>query len=286
MATGFCRMGFAFLAAGLLGLAANSIQAAEADSARGEQVYRAAGCQGCHTQEGEGQPLLAGGRALATPFGTFYSPNITPDRETGIGEWSQADFERALRQGEAPDGRPYYPAFPYTSYSGMNDQDLADLWAYLRSQPAVALANRDHALDFPFSWRWLTRIWRWLFFDPAPFQPEPAGDAVWNRGAYLVRHLGHCGECHSPRNFLGAIDEDLPLAGNPSGPDGKKVPSITARSLSDWSEADLADLLDYGLTPDGDVMAGAMREVIKHGTAHISDADRLAIARYLKTSPP
>ena len=270
----------------LLGLAVASPAGHAADPEaieRGAYVFRAAGCFGCHSDSVEGALPLAGGRALATPFGTFYSPNITPHPDAGIGGWQEGDLRRALKEGRAPDGRDYYPAFPYTAYSGMSDQDIGDLWAYLMAQPVAETAVRDHDLDFPFSMRWLIGFWKWLFFEPQDFAAEPAEDAVWNRGAYLVRHLGHCGECHSPRGLLGQIDGARELAGNPKGPEGKKVPGIAASRLADWSGEDIEYLLLTGLTPEGDVVAGSMAEVVRHGTKFLSAEDRAAIAAYLQT---
>lgn len=257
--------------------------------ARGAYVLRAAGCLACHTDaKNKGAPL-AGGRALVTPFGTFYTPNITPDREHGIGAWSDADFLRALRAGVAPDGAHYYPAFPYASYTGMSEQDILDLKAYLFAQPAVAQSNRPHDLDFPFGFRFLLGIWKSLFFAEGRHVADPTRDERWNRGAYLVEHLGHCGECHTPRNFLGALNEDRRLAGNPVGPDGKKVPNITPdpdEGIGDWRESDIMYFLKTGFLPDGDVAGGAMTDVIEESTSHLTDADRAAIAAYLLSLPP
>lgn len=256
---------------------------------RGGYVLRAAGCLSCHTDsKNKGQPL-AGGRALPTPFGTFYPPNITPDSDTGIGEWTIEDLSHALREGRAPDGRHYYPAFPYTSYTGMTDQDVADLWAYLMAQPPVARANQPHELPLPFRFRALLGIWKALFFEPGRFTGDPAKDATWNRGAYLVEALGHCGECHTPRNALGGMDSDRRLAGTAKGPQGKKVPNITPHAkegIGDWRESDTAFFLKTGFFPDGDVAGGAMAEVIDDGTSHLNDADRAAIAAYLRDLPP
>ncbi|MGF1631470.1 MAG: c-type cytochrome [Kiloniellaceae bacterium] len=255
---------------------------------RGRYVFQAAGCLGCHSDtKGGGEPL-AGGRPLVTPFGTFYTPNITPDPQTGIGAWREQDFVAALRHGTSPAGDPYYPAFPYPSYSGMSDADLRDLFAYLMAQPPVSRANRDHALDFPYSLRFTLGIWQALFFEPATFEPEPDQDAAWNRGAYLVRHLGHCGECHSPRGFLGAVDAEQALAGNAAGPEGDKVPNLTPGpgGLSDWSESDIAYALKSGITPDGDFLSDSMGEVIDNSTSRLTDDDLAAIAKYLKSLPP
>ena len=255
---------------------------------RGHYVFDAAGCMECHTDSKGGGERLAGGRALATPFGTFYSPNITPDPETGIGNWRPEDLTEALRHGTSPDGDPYYPAFPYPSYAGMTDQDIADLYAYLMAQPAVVRENRDHDLGFPYSLRFTLVVWQALYLDAEPFTPDPAQDAVWNRGAYLVRHLGHCGECHSPRGFLGAVDNSQELAGNPDGPEGGKIPNLTpsADGLQGWSESDIVSALKIGMTPEGDFLGDSMGEVIDNSTGKLTDDDLSAIANYLKSLPP
>jgi mono/diheme cytochrome c family protein len=262
--------------------------------ARGMYVFQAAGCFACHTDvKGKG-PMLAGGRALETPFGTFFGPNITPDREHGIGGWTLADFTRALREGVAPDGRSYYPAFPYTSFTGMTDADIADLWAYLSSIAPVPRVNDAHSLKFPFGWRWLNGIWKVLYFVPQPFEPgePPVGTSdpeSWRRGAYLVSAVGHCGECHSPRGALGAMRRDHLLGGNPSGPDGKPVPNITPhakRGIGEWSAGDIATYLGIGMDPEGDFAGGAMADVIEHTTGKLTPEDRTAIAAYLRSLPP
>lgn len=261
---------------------------------RGAYLFNAAGCLGCHTDEkGGGQPL-AGGRALATPFGTFYTPNITPDPVNGIGRWSDADFIRALREGVRPDGAALFPAFPYASYTRMTDRDLLDLKAYLFSRPAVAAPNRPHDLTPPFSWRFLVPVWQWLYLSPGPVPDDPARPPAWNRGRYLVDGLGHCAECHSPRGLLGGLESDRYLAGNPDGPDGDKVPGITGApgkggagkgGIGGWSDGDLTLFLETGLTPDGDVAGGAMGEVVRNTTSKLTADDRAAIAAYLKTVP-
>ncbi|MDJ0968309.1 MAG: cytochrome c [Kiloniellales bacterium] len=276
---------------GLLALAGNAVaqgNSGPGDATRGEYLFRAAGCYACHTRPVSGARPLAGGRAFATPYGTFYSPNITPDPDHGIGRWGLADFARAVRLGEAPDGSDYFPAFPFPSYTGMQDQDLADLWAYLQGVDPVPEANREHELDFPFGFRFLAGVWKRLFFEAGAFQPDPAKDATWNRGAYLVRHLGHCGECHTPRNFLGALEDDRDLAGTLEGPDGKKVPNVTPHpkdGIGEWSDSDITFFLQLGVLPDGDVAGGAMEDVIREGTGHLTDEDRKAIAAYLKSLP-
>jgi len=264
------------------------------DATRGEYVFHAAGCYGCHTDvKNKGRPL-AGGRALVTPFGTFYGPNITPDPQHGIGAWSFADFARAVRTGTAPDGSRYYPVFPYTSFTGMSDADLSDLWAYLKTVPPAPRADDAHKLNFPFGWRWLNRAWQMLYFEPKRFDAgaPPAGvqdESAWRRGAYLVNVLGHCSECHSPRGLLGAKEHDHFLAGNPSGPEGKPVPNITPllkRGIGGWSAADIGTYLSIGMNPDGDFAGGAMAEVIENTTSKLTPDDRAAIATYLRALPP
>ncbi|HEX4549624.1 cytochrome c, partial [Pseudomonas sp.] len=214
---------------------------AEEDAvARGEYLVRAGGCFSCHTAPGG--EALAGGRALATPFGTFYSPNITPDPETGIGRWTDAQFLRALREGVRPDGANYFPVFPYTSFTGITDKDALAIKAYLFSRPPVRQGNRPHDVAFPFSWRLLQSGWKWLFFTPGPFQPAPERSAAYNRGAYLVTALAHCGECHTPRNFLGAVRTGERLSGTPDGPDGQLVPNIRpdpGTGIGKWEKDDV-----------------------------------------------
>ena len=256
---------------------------------RGRYVFAAAGCQGCHTKEKPKGALLAGNRRLETPFGDFYTPNITPDPTHGIGSWTLEDFKRAMRRGRGPDGKIYFPAFPYASYTGMSDVDLADLWAYLKSVPIVAAPSRDHDLTFPFSLRVLIWPWRWLFFTEDRRETDPARSAQWNRGAYLANAVGHCGECHTQRNLLGGLDLDRPYAGNSRGPEGKGVPNITPdpnKGIGAWSESDIVTFLEDGLLPDGDFVGGAMVEVVENSTSKLSKDDLRAIAVYLKALPP
>jgi mono/diheme cytochrome c family protein len=275
-----------------LGLAAlvaagGAARAADDEVARGEYLVHAGGCVSCHTQPG-GTPF-AGGRALATPFGTFYSPNITPDRETGIGAWSDADFQRALREGKGPDGRHYFPVFPYPSFTGIADDDARAIKAYLFSLPPAHAPDREHDVSFPFSWRFLQVGWRLMFFDEGPFQPDKRASATYNRGAYLVTSLAHCGECHTPRNFLGAVESDEALSGNADGPDGQPVPNITPdkrTGIGDWDVDDIATLLKTGETPEHSQVKGAMREAIEDGLKYLTDEDRRAIATYLLAQKP
>jgi len=277
----------AFAAACLL-TAAPAIAADPDEIARGASLASAADCETCHTDREHGGRPYAGGRALATPFGTFYSPNITPDPETGIGRWSDEQFLRALRDGVRPDGANYFPVFPYPSFTKITDADARAIKAYLFSLPAVRQANRAHDVSFPVSWRFLQNGWKLLFFTPGPFRPAPERSEAYNRGAYLVTALAHCGECHTPRNWFGATEPDRFLAGNPDGPDGKKVPNITPdreTGIGNWSEDDIVGVLADGHTPDFDEVGGAMAEVVK-STSRLTDADRQAIALYLRSIPP
>ncbi|KAA3624605.1 MAG: hypothetical protein DWQ08_10235 [Proteobacteria bacterium] len=263
---------------------------AQADVERGRYLVIASGCAACHTvEDGEEADYLAGGRPLETPFGTFFAPNITPDPETGIGGWSDASFIRAFREGVAPDGSHYYPAFPYPSYTGVTDEDLLAMKAYLFSLPAVHRENRKHDLAWYASFRFPLSLWKWFYLEPGPFAPQEDRDDEWNRGAYLVRHLGHCGECHTPRGFLGAQDLSRELAGNPAGPDGDSVPNITPHDesgIGGWSDTDLLDLLEIGMYPDGDFVGGSMVEVVDMNTARLDASDRRAMVRYLRSVPP
>ncbi len=253
---------------------------------RGEYLVRAGGCFSCHTAAGG--PKLAGGRALTTPFGTFYTPNITPDPDTGIGRWTDAQFLRALRDGIRPDGANYFPVFPYTSFTRITDNDALALKAYLFSLPAVRQQNRPHDVPFPLSWRFLQSGWKLLFFTPGPFRPAPDRNAAYNRGAYLVTALAHCGECHTPRNFLGATRSDLSLAGTADGPDGQVVPNVTpdpGTGIGKWEKDDVVELLRTGKTPEQSRVKGAMREVIQDGLKYLSKSDLEAIADYLFAQP-
>jgi mono/diheme cytochrome c family protein len=270
----------------LAALAPHSVTAA-GDPEHGRYVLAMSGCTTCHTAP-KGGAFLAGGRELKTDFGSFFTPNITPDPETGIGGWSEADFIAALRAGVAPDGGHYYPTFPYTSYTRMTEQDIRDLKAYLDTIPPVRNAVRDHDLPFPFGIRASMIGWKLLFFDDAPFTPDPNRSAEWNRGAYLVNGPGHCGECHSPRNLIGVVDTDRPLSGNPNGPEGEKVPDITQGpgGIADWSIEDIVGALEIGLLPDGDFVGGAMTDVVEGNTSQLTEADRMAIATYLKSLAP
>lgn len=250
---------------------------------RGAYLARTAGCIACHSNFKEGGAPLAGGVAFKTQFGIFYSPNITTDTKHGMGEWSLADFERAVRQGVSPDGEAYYPAFPYPFYAKLSDQDVADLWAAFQTVAPVAQASKPHEVPFPFNVREGLKVWRGLFLDQQADVSVSNKSEQWQRGQYLVEGPGHCGACHTPRNLLGARKADLALQGADKLPDGSKSPSITAEALrkGGWDKDNLAYAFQTGLMPDGDVFGGSMGEVVRDGMAFLSLEDREAIAIYL-----
>ena len=254
--------------------------------ANGLTTFNAAGCSSCHAVPGQPDRLkLGGGLAIPSPFGTFYAPNISPDPVDGIGRWTEADFVTALVKGTSPSGTHYFPAFPYTSYQHAKVDDVRDLFAYLKTLAAVPGKVRDHDVPFPFNIRRNIGIWKWLFMDGQPFKPDTARSGGWNRGAYLVGSLGHCAECHSPRNFLGGIITAQRFAGGPN-PEGEGwVPNITQRGLGEWSVNDVAYFLETGELPDGDSAGGAMARVIRN-TSQLPAEDRAAMAEYLKSLPP
>ena len=190
-----------------------------------------------------------------------------------------------MREGNGPDGAHYFPAFPYPSFTKITDGDLRDLFAYLRTLPPNQRPSRRHELDFPFGFRFSLAGWKWLFFTPGAFVPDPKASPQVNRGAYLVQALGHCGECHTPRNFLGGPKRDRFLAGG-KGPEGKNIPNLTPTRLKKWSDGELKEFFTTGLTPDGDVPAEAMAEVINNTTSKLTLEDLAAVIAYLRTLPP
>ena len=265
---------------------ARALQPYTPDLANGKVMFYAGGCASCHASTGQRDPTrLGGGLALVSPFGTFSVPNISPDRNDGIGRWNEADFITALWKGTSSDGQHFYPAFPYTSYQRIALNDARDLFAYLHTLPAVAGKAPPHQVPFPFSWRRLLGGWKFLFLDGQPFRPDPSKSAQWNRGAYLVNGPGHCAECHSPRNVLGAIETEKRFAGGPDLEGKGWVPNITQKGLANYSEKDIAYLLETGQTLDGDSVGGPMAEVIRN-TSQLPAADREAMAVYLKSLPP
>ena len=251
-------------------------------------MFRAAGGCSCHTAVKNQGAFMAGGRPIATPFGTIYSTNITPDPETGIGAWSDEDFLRAMTLGVGPSGVQYFPVFPYPSFTRMTRQDVLDLKAYLFSITPVEQANRAAELQAPFGWRFGVRVWKWLYFQPGTLKPDPDQSAQWNRGAYLVQALGHCGECHTPRNLMGGLKKGRRHAGTVDGPDGELAPNITPDAdtgIGSWSPADLVWFLQMGLKPDGDDTQGLMSELIETGYSHLSESDLEAVAVYIQSLP-
>lgn len=253
----------------------------------GKNLFNAGGCAGCHAIPKEkDKTRLGGGLALVSPFGTFYAPNISTDPKDGIGRWSEADFVTAMLKGTSPQGQHLYPAFPYPSYQRMKIEDARDLFAYLKTLPAVQGKVRDHDLGFPFNIRRTLGGWKFLFLDGETFKPDPSKSAEWNRGAYLVNGPGHCAECHSPRNLLGGIKSGQRFAGGPN-PEGEGwVPNMTqAGKLKDWSERDIADVLNGDLDPDGDSPGQQMTEVTRN-TSLLPESDRKAMAVYIKSLAP
>jgi len=293
------RLGLAVMAVVVIGAAAfwmltipatvpaSALEPRTPDLENGRTIFYAGGCAACHaTPDQEDRARLGGGLGLKSPFGKFFAPNISPDRNDGIGAWSEANFVTALWKGTSPDGRHYYPVFPYTSYQRMKLDDVRDLFAYLKTLPTVEGKTRDHDLPIPFRIRRVLGGWKLLFLDGMPFKPDPSKSAQWNRGAYLVNGPGHCAECHSPRNRLGGIIERQRFAGgpDPEGSDGW-IPNITQAGIGDYSEQDIGGVLETGDLPNGDSVGGAMRAVVRN-TSKLSAEDRAAIAAYVKSLPP
>lgn len=253
---------------------------------RGAYLARAGNCMACHTERG-GQPY-AGGRAIATPFGTVYAGNLTPDPQTGLGAWSPSHFRRAVREGRSRDGRLLYPAFPYNHYTRLSDADADALFAYLRTLPPVHQPNRAHELRWPFSTQPALAVWRALYFRPGRYEPQAQRTAEWNRGAYLVQGLGHCAACHTSRNALGATRDLMDLSGGLIPMQNWYAPSLTAgneAAVRDWPLDDVVELLQHGSSARGSVL-GPMAEVVLHSTQHLDAADLRAMALFLKSLPP
>lgn len=266
-------------------LSAAELDGVAGDAARGEALFAAAGCASCHEApdaETSDRPVLAGGEAFASDFGTFYAPNISPSAQ-GVGEWTDAQLVNAVMRGVDEEGRHLYPALPYAAYNKAEVQDVVDIVAYLRTLPLSDVASLPHEVGFPFNVRRSLGGWKLLFLRDGWVLEGDLTPEV-ERGRYLVEALGHCGECHTPRNALGGLRVGRWLAGapNPAGEGG--VPGIDPGSL-DWSEGDIAELLKSGFTPDFDVVGGPMAEVVRNGTSRLSDEDRAAIAAYLKAVP-
>ena len=256
----------------------------QGDAKRGAYVFAAADCESCHTDKKNNGPLLAGGRPMVTDFGTFFAPNITPDRTNGIGSWSYEDFHRAIRNGKGKGGELLYPVFPYPSFSGMTDQDIADLWAYLKTVPLAAVPSKPHKIKAPFGFRPLLLGWRVLYFHKGPLAPAAGLNPQQQRGRYLSEAVVHCQECHSPRGGLGGIEKAKAYAGNPVGPDDQNAPNLTPTGIGKLTQADLREMLSSGMTPDGDFLGSGMADVVE-GTSKLTQADRDAIIAYIRTLP-
>lgn len=267
-------------------VAASSLPPYSPNLANGLTTFNAGGCSSCHAVPNQPDRLkLGGGLSMKAPFGmTFNVPNISPDPNDGIGRWSEANFVTAVLKGTSPSGAHYFPAFPYASYQHAKVEDVRDLFAYLKTLAPVSGKPPGHDVPFPFNIRRTLGGWKFLFLDGKPFVPDAGRSAQWNRGAYLVNGLGHCAECHSPRNLLGGIVEAQRFAGGPSPGGEGFVPNITQKRLGDWSAKDFAYFLESGMTPDGDTIGGEMTRVIRN-TSQLSPEDRAAMAEYLKSLP-
>lgn len=289
-----------FLIAAVIGLAAfyalsvpsilpsDAFERRTADLANGETLFNIGGCPSCHMTPGQDNHLkLGGGLALKSPFGTFNVPNISSDANAGIGAWTEAQFANAILKGVGRNGEHLYPSLPYTSYQRMPLGDARDLFAYFKTLPSDPAASQPHALRFPFNVRRLIGLWKLIFLDGKTFTPDPAKDAQYNRGAYLVEGPGHCAECHSGRNLLGAVNPSQRFSGGADLEGEGWVPNITPHpdGLAGWSVGDFEFFLSTGLTPDGASVSGNMREVIRN-TSTLSPADRRAMAGYLVSLPP
>jgi mono/diheme cytochrome c family protein len=261
------------------------VASAEEQLARGSYLARAGNCMACHTARG-GSPY-AGGRGIATPFGTIFAPNITADTKTGIGSWSSDDFWRAMHNGKSKDGSFLYPAFPYPNYTRVTRADSDAIFAYIRTLPAVYRPNTDHRLRFPYNQRVLLAAWRALYFRPGVYQPDTGQTVEWNRGAYLVQGLGHCSACHTSRNALGATESGVDLAGGVIPMLNWYAPALTSDAetgIGEWDRQHVADLLKTGVSARGAVF-GPMAEVVRESLQYLTDGDIGAMAGYLKSLP-
>lgn len=265
----------------------------------GRYLAQAGSCFDCHRKGFVGP--MSGGLALETPFGVFYTPNITPDIETGIGLWTLEDFRRALREGKSPDGEVYYPTFPYRSFSKMSDRDIEKLYHFLMSEPPSRLSNIPHQIAFPYNQRWLNYFWQTIFFNRisinepiqrirvgmGPFVADVQQSQIWNRGAYMVEAVIHCAECHTPRNRLGAPIENLWMSGSSEPINGLVAPNITPSQsgTGGWTTSDWKQFLETGFKPDGKSVGGDMAYVIQN-TSALTASDREAIINYIMALPP
>ncbi|CAN7372441.1 c-type cytochrome [Mesorhizobium caraganae] len=266
-------------------------QLGSGDAARGKRIFYAGGCTSCHAKpgsQGEARLQLVGGLELKTPFGTFVPPNISQDPKDGIGAWTVEDLANAMLKGVSPSGEHFYPAFPYASYARMKPADIADLYAFLKTLPAVAGKAPDNSLSFPYNIRRGLGLWQRLYLSNQPVIALADGTpGPVLAGRYLVEGPGHCGECHTPRDLSGGTRKSQWLAGATAAEGSGIVPNITSGEggIGDWSEADIANYLETGFTPDFDTVGGAMVDV-QRNMAQLTPEDRTAIAAYLKAVPP
>jgi mono/diheme cytochrome c family protein len=267
-------------------IAASELGPHTPDLDNGRTMFVAGDCSACHAVPHQSDPTrLGGGLALVSKFGTFYAPNISPDAKDGVGGWTEAQFVTAVRNGVAPNGEHLYPIFPYTSFQRMSNEDVRDLFAYIKTLPAVSGRPRETKLAFPFSVRRLMGGWKLLYLDGKAFEADPHKSAQWNRGAYLVEGPTHCAECHSPRNAFGAVEAGRRFYGNPNTFGALGFPNITQAGLHDWAPDAIAEMLRSGFTPDGARVGGPMTEVVR-STSQLSDDDRAAMGAYIKSLPP
>ncbi|HLQ19416.1 MAG TPA: cytochrome c [Tabrizicola sp.] len=266
-------------------LAAAAVADLTGDASRGEMVFWAAGCASCHMADGakgEAQLVLSGGQRFPSDFGTFVAPNISQDPEHGIGNWSLADLANAITRGVSPEGEHYYPALPYASYAKMQMQDVADLYAFLKTLPADATPSQPHELGFPFSRRETLGLWKLMFLSDAWALPGNLTPTA-ARGRYIAEALAHCGECHTPRNSLGGMDTARWLGGAPNPSGEGRIPNITPAKLG-WTDADIVQYLTTGFTPEYDSVGGHMAHVVEN-MARLPESDRQALAEYLLAVP-
>jgi mono/diheme cytochrome c family protein len=267
---------------------APALAGAPADAAllvRGEYLTKAADCIACHTVPGKGEPF-AGGLPFVLPFGTIYSSNITADPTTGIGNWSDDQFVRAVHDGVRADGQRLYPAFPYTAYTALSRKDVLAIKAYLFSLPPVKQPNREADLGFPFNQRWAMGFWNAAFFKSSRFEADPAQSPAWNQGKYLATALGHCAECHTPRNFAFALETSNNLAGESvQGWRAYNITSDAKNGIGAWSDAELATYLTTGHADGRGSASGPMGEAVEHSLQYLKTEDTAALVSYLRTVP-
>jgi mono/diheme cytochrome c family protein len=272
-----------------LGAAENSLVKLTVNIPSGKYIFQTAGGCSCHNDTKNSGAFLAGGRPLITPFGTFYSTNITPNPESGKGSWSDEDFVRAMTQGLSPKGKHYFPVFPYTSFQRIKHKDLLDLKAYLFSIPPIKQKNLPHDLILTFGEQYAMMFWKKFVWSPEPFKSNLKKTESWNRGAYLAQAVAHCGECHTPRNLFGGLKTKRHFTGSKEGPEGKLTPNITPHKITgigSWSRVDISYFLETGIKPDGDDAQGLMGEVIEFGYQNLQKEDLEALAEYLLSLEP